>query len=392
MIHFELENLDIILSALQELSTSGQLSERQVVKRLIERVLQMPVGEPLVTTVIMHPYVLRKYGESIVQRIGRDNIDEERTHLIETLLWKDAEFLRKDREEDGSVVRVRRFRAQEGYYYGFPFHADDGVYTFWNDEPVLLTRMAKEWREELFVQTELGWLSRPEVRILAALSFSASEQLFCFQVLEQPHDLPTDLVLDESETFTETALRRAQIADRVLTRIEMYDHVYWAFRSVPSEFSPYRFVTEGVAPERTQKLYEGFDIRDNLALRTAFLLIKAASLWSHASRTFGEDATASLFFGLEGCLRLIHRRISKGKNFELKPTIAHIEAKFPHMPGYVWMLEDAYEKRIQIVHPEPRKHIGWLPNLMAEDFFENYVMATDLFYYAITGETLPDGG
>lgn len=63
---------------------------------------------------------------------------------------------------------------------------------------------------------------------------------------------------------------------------------------------------------------------------------------------------------------------------------------FPEKPGYVDMIREAYEKRIQIVHPEPRHDIGWLPNVYADDFYENYGMANDLIYYAITGFTFPD--
>jgi hypothetical protein len=124
-------------------------------------------------------------------------------------------------------------------------------------------------------------------------------------------------------------------------------------------------------------------------LRTAFLLLKAASLWPHGGHIFGEEATADLFFALEGCLHLIHRRISPGRPFVFKPVLAHIEALFPERPGYPEMIEEAYEKRIQIVHAEPREAIGWLPNLYADDFYDNYGMGNDLLYYAITGSKLP---
>ena len=117
-------------------------------------------------------------------------------------------------------------------------------------------------------------------------------------------------------------------------------------------------------------------------------------LWVHGgwygSNIFSEDAVANIFFGLEGCLRLIHRRLSGSKNFAIAPTLDHIEKAFPQKPFYVEMITDSYEQRIEIIHPEPRTDREWVPFITADDFYENYGMVIDLIYYAITGEALPE--
>jgi len=382
MTSFKLDRLDTVLSALQDLSLTGEIANQELIRSQIEDALQMPTDDPLVAELILHPYVLKEYAQSLAERTTPDKADTERNALIKNLVWK--------RTDDERVVRARKFQSEGGVYYGMPLHTGAGAYAIINDEPVLLTILPRELRDELFIMTALGSLSRPEVRMLAALSFSTPSDhgpVFTFQVSEQFYDLPPGLVLQDRSDLDIKALNRFQIVDRILTRIRMLD--FWGFESVSQVFSPHRFRTREIMPRRTERLYRCFDIEDQLALRTAFLLIKAATLWSHGERTFGEDACANLFFGLEGCLRLVYRRMSHGNTFELKPTTAHIARLFPQMPGYPWMLEDAYAKRIQIVHPEARGQIGWLPNIYADDFYENYGMAIDLFYYATTGDTLP---
>ncbi len=104
---------------------------------------------------------------------------------------------------------------------------------------------------------------------------------------------------------------------------------------------------------------------------------------------FAEDAIANTFFGLEGCLRLIHRRFVGRGNFEIKPTVDHVEKVFREMPGYPDMLKECHAQRVCLVHPEPRGQQQWVPPVRADDFYENYGMAIYLAYYAVTGVVLP---
>ncbi|HFL2538685.1 TPA: hypothetical protein ACG3G9_003850, partial [Clostridioides difficile] len=67
-----------------------------------------------------------------------------------------------------------------------------------------------------------------------------------------------------------------------------------------------------------------------------------------------EDACANLFFGLEGCLRLLNRKFFTNENFNFKNTIQMIQQTFDYAPGYKCMLEDVYSKRVNIVHPESK--------------------------------------
>lgn len=384
---FELKKLKIVLSALEEYRSTGKISDLDSIRKQIEGFLQLPVSDPLVADILIHPYVLESYANVIIQSIRLENLGGE--------FFPKTEYALPLAEADSptEAIRIRRFHSRDGRYYGIPFLADEGVYTFWNDEPIILTKITKAWQDELWLQTEMGWLSRPEVKLLSALSFSTpfvSGPRLCFQVSPRYYDVPTDVIVSESGKLDEVALKKAQILTRILDRIGSYDYLSWGFKSETVEIAPFQYLSEGISNERTDKLFNSLGLQDDLALRTSFLLLKSAMLWKYDGRIFGEDAMANMVFGLEGVLRLIHRRISGGKNFEIKPTFEHIESKFSKKPGYGWMLKFAYEQRVELAHPDPRNQTSWLPSIYAEDYMQGYGMATDLFYYAITGDVLPD--
>jgi len=376
--HDELRLLDHVLAALVECAETGSARNAEVLRRNIGEWLRMPTGDPMAAALVVHPFMLSRFAWALSYRLGH-NVREERDQRLPDL--------RSLHESTTVFVRIRRFQAQHGRYFGYPFLADDAYYSFWDDSPVLLTMVPREWIQEQRWENELGWIVRPEVKILASLSFSVREGLCLFQLSDEVYDVPAELVLGEEAGFSEPVVRRALAVARILAHPEIAR--FWGYKRTPIETGFYEFQTAGVAMEKTRMFYDSFNIQDDVMLRTAFCLLKAQMLWTYPGQMFAEDACANLFFGLEGCLVLIHRRVVGSPNFELEPTLRHIERMFTGWPGYVGALEDAYEKRVQIVHPEPRMKTPWLRPLRADDFYENYGMAIDLIYYAVTGELLP---
>ena len=376
--HDELRLLDHVLEVLVECAETGTARDAELLRRNIGEWLRMPTGDPMVAALVVHPFMLSRFAWALSDRLGH-NLRKERDQRLPDLRSLD--------ESTTVFVRIRRFQAQHGRYFGYPFLADDAYYSFWDDSPVLLTMVPREWLDEQRRETDLGWIARPEVRMLASLSFSVSSGVCRFQLSDDVYDVPEEVVLAGESGFSEPVLRRALAVARILARAK--SSTIHGYESTFVEFVPYEFRTQGIAREKTRRFYESFSIQDDVMLRTAFFLLKAQMLWTYPGQMFAEDACANLFFGLEGCLRLIHRRAAGTPNFELESTLQHIEDTFTARPGYGWMLKDAYEKRIQIVHPEPRTKTPWLPPLSADDFYENYDMAIDLIYYAVTGELLP---
>lgn len=353
----------------------------------------MPIGGPLLEELIIHPFIIQEYMISLFgKHMNNNELGEERLALMRELYSKHILAAHKEVEDFVEWVRVRKFNSlgEYDYYYGSSFHGTDVHYSFWNDEPVLIAILPQRWlNEERHLET--GWITRPEVRLLAALSFS-TPSLYgpsCYFSLSESYDFPSNFVFPESRELTKTAVARLQIGISILQRLRSNNAT--TSKIVYKNKSPYKFRTKDLVPENTVRFFDCFDVNDNLTLRTAFCLLKSAMLWSYGARSrshiFSEDSVANMFFGLEGCLRLIHRRISDTKNFAINPTLRHIEKVFPEKPGYLDMITYSYEQRVEIVHPEPNTNREWTPFITSDDFYENYGMAIDLIYYAVTGET-----
>jgi len=383
MMSLNLEILDKLLSILQEYEDTGKIVVDQTVRGHIERTVRIPITVASENQLLSHPFILREYGNLLVHRIGFHAIGQDRDRKVRDVIW--------GREEEDVYFRVRRFRPQEGYYYGLPFVNSTAAYTFWSEEPVLITVLSKQWKNELLMKSELGWLSRPEVKMLASLAFSIPTThgpTSYFQFSDEVYDIPASVVSGGQSILDDSTIQQIHNVVNILRRMKLSDS--WGFQKVFGEASPFGFGTQDIKPELTKRFYQNFNLHDELTLRTSFLLLKAATLWRQAGFIFGEEATGNLFFALEGCLHLIHRRIFGNSQFRIDPIMTHIEQVFAEKLGYPESLEYAYEKRVQLVHPITKNDLTWLPSLMADDFFENYGMAVDLLFYAITGEKLPD--
>lgn len=130
--------------------------------------------------------------------------------------------------------------------------------------------------------------------------------------------------------------------------------------------SSFRFYSIDVA-DRFYKIFHKFDHSNPLLLRTCFTYIKAQMLW--VSEMFHEDALLNLFLTIEGSLSLIHQKINPTqKNVNFKAVNDYIEQNFPNGNYIVRDLAEAYEKRLQIVHPNSKHTVAWTPILGYSDF------------------------
>lgn len=379
------ERLKIVLAAIQGYSADSNPKLLEPLVPAIIEDLHLPSSDPLLEDICRHPYTAREYARAVLvsQHLA---LDEPKNADAKTL-WG---LLRKTQSNEPQV-RIRQFSPTGGRYYGFPLYMEDSAYLILNAEPVLITNLTKDWQNELLFHIELGVLARLEVKLLATICFSLYNwhgPSFYFMIGPKPLDLPISLIGVSDSKIVPDILPRLTIAQEVFKRLHRLERTKSDFTE--AQFAHFDFRPHKLDDGRLQRFYMQFSLDDYLALRTAYVLLKSAALWVHGGSSFGEEATANLFFGIEGCLHLIHRRLGKSPDFEINPVVQHIKSTFSEKPGYPEMIEDAYDKRIQIVHPNYSEEIGWLPNLEADDFYENYGMANDFLYYAITGDKLPD--
>lgn len=374
-------HLDEILSALEEIAENGSLHNPDLMVSRMCEMVDLPKGDKEIASILAHPHVMRTFADSkYAQQIIQQGDPAESKKFLQLI---------RPKLQSEELIRIRRFRSIGGRYPAQEFRNEPGIYGLIDFEPLLITRYPSEWQKEDFA-AELGSLTRGEIKLLATLMFSlfAGGPYLYFQFSDHVYDLPNKLILGDESSVSSISLRRAKTVLQILDRIKPPSQGWFQLTHDPAgryEFSGNEHVTD-----RLEKLNSAFELTNDLALRTAFLMIRAASLWTTGGSVFRENALADLLFGLEGCLHLVHQRFDPGANFEIQPTFDHIEAIFPHFPGYVPILQDAYDKRIQIVHPENRVDSSWIPNLWAEDFYDNFGLGTDLFYYALTGDILPE--
>lgn len=374
-------HLDVIFSALEEIAENGSLDNPDLIVSGICEMTDLPKGDKEISGILANPHVIRTFAESrYFQQIIQKGDPAQSKKFLQLI---------RPKTQSEELIRIRRFRSIGGRYPAQDFRTETGIYGLINFEPLLITRYPSEWQKEGFA-AELGSLTRGEIKILATLMFSlfAGGPYLYFQFLDHVYDLPKKLILGDGGSISSISLGRAKRVLQILDRIKPPSQGWFQLTHDPA--GRYEFSGHEHKIDRLEKLNSAFELTNDLALRTAFLMIKAASLWTTGGSVFRENALADLLFGLEGCLHLVYQHFNPGANFEIQPTFDHIEIMFPHFPGYVPILLDAYDKRIQIVHPENRVDSNWIPNLWAEDFYDNFGLGTDLFYYALTGEILPE--
>lgn len=363
------KSFGILVENLQHYSKYSRFKNEEQVKRTVVKELELPMGDKFIFEYASNLVIV----VNLALKLSGELREPFKTDLV-----------KKINKLPGSVIRIRRIQPSN-YVFGLNFKTNNSLYTFTNGIPYLITRNSKRMIDETdLTELSLGKILREEVKMISSLSFIMSygscnlpiNQFFC--------DIPETLFHKSKKFDDETVLRAAAI-----------HHIYsliWSRddnKFLLSE-NKYTFRTEEIDFKKIRLYNKSFKILDNLSLRTAFLLIKAKTLSSSSGYIFQEDACANLFFGLEGCLRLLNRRFFGGENFNFKKTIQMVETVFQYAPGYSYLLEDAYMKRTNIVHPESKYNEKWFPILYADDYYENLEMAVDLLYHALTGDFLKD--
>lgn len=107
-------------------------------------------------------------------------------------------------------------------------------------------------------------------------------------------------------------------------------------------------------------------------------------LWGNPC--FGEDAIANVMFCLEGTLLLVQRRQGlSDEKIDIKALDGIFKAAFDRGEELFDFIKEGYDKRISIVHPSPTEGPKWIPQLLADDFYEYYDVARMLLIYLASG-------
>ena len=366
----EKEKIEILLSALENIKAGTKSKNIEISRRIIIDRLQIAIENEEVNELVINEYFIKLYlhfffrHHEIVQQQINDFYSREK-----------------------SKVAVRRFENIGSVCFGFPIVTKDAIYDIFKGEPTLITLQINGCFN--YRNTEIGWLNKQEIKFLSALTFSLpaphgpinsmipSRDVNCYYV-------PYEFIFGTYPIDSPLALKRSRSA------IMLLDHLNFS-RDCDCQHNNFQkhyiFNVENQDSSRVNKILDNFNIEDDLLLRTSYLLLKSVFLL-RSNSIFIEDAAANLYYAIEGCLRLIHRKNFTGE-FKINEVADYLKNNFIEDYAIKELLDESYMKRLQIVHPENISKINWIPEILIDEFFEQLGFGYCLLYYAITGDFLP---
>lgn len=306
------KSFDILVENLNHYSKYSNYKNEEQVKNTVIKELQLPVGDRLINEYVSNPVIV----VNLAINLSYDLQEPFRTEVLKMI-----------NQLSGSVIRIRKIQPSD-YIFGSNYKTNNSLYTFANGIPYLITRNSKRLINETeLTELSLGKILREEVKMISSLAFIMSYGSCNMPINHLYCDVP-EILFHRIKKFDEETVHRAAAFHHIYSLVRYREHEY----SVSE--NKYTFRTENIDFKKIRLYNSNFRISDNLTLRTAFLLIKSKSLVSSSGYIFQEDACANLFFGLEGCLRLLNRRFFGGDSFNFKKTIQMIETIFTYAPGY----------------------------------------------------------
>jgi hypothetical protein len=283
-----------------------------------------------------------------------------------------------------SFYQVRQLEV-EGLYPSFEFSRKGIHYCLKDGTPWLVTKNYYRAEGDSGGYSDFNTFTRNEVK--AACAVACSGRAFYFQMASGRRTSVDDLMLRGVEPRDQVPflLAFASFSDS-LTMTEYR-------RPWEHDASQYRFDDFRVQTDRMHRLLRAISIRDNLLLRTASHLVKSRMLGMKSA--FQEDATANTMFALEGCLRLMLRKMGAPNREPSQANLSRLRSYFRQQFPYGLDTFDFVEEamawgglRADLVHTEVDFKRGWYPNVGAEDLFEYWELTRALLLWILTDELM----
>ncbi len=363
------DRIEILISSLEDRKFGPNSENLEMARRIIIDKLHLPIEDEEINNLVVNEYFIELF---LLFFYGQD------VRVLEHV----KDIYAKERLN----VAIRKFDSIGKYYCGFPLVSDSAIYDIYKGEPLMIT-LVDENRCNEFLSTEMGWLHKQEIRLLSSLIFSVPAPHGPINALIPLHEnilVPMDFIFGTYPITDPLALNRSHYAIMLIERLHHFNNREERKLVVKQQ---YEFDVESQSVTRVHKILDNFNTQDDLLLRTAFLLLKSVFLLK-SDFNFIEDSAANLYYGIEGCLRLIHRE-KIGGEFKVKEIIDFLKKNFIEDYAVTELLDEIYKKRLQIVHPENVSKTNWIPEIEVDEYFEHMGFAFSLFFYAVTEEFLP---
>jgi hypothetical protein len=329
------------------------------------------------------PNFLTSYPESIYNQYILDELSSFLWNSISNPLRK---FLLKNNISPRTrspwnfkkIVKAR-ILGQLGRYPNLEIKKKNVKYSFRNGIPILITE--EKGKDYLKDDSEVSFLNIWELKLAASIILIKNPSLLNFYF-----DYFNIIYLDEKSFLGLNSNEVTNLLFELLLIKRRDDDIVFFFSEKDFYSNTYQFSNIDKIKD-FNIIYKSINTKDKLLMRTLFYLIKSKMLWTNPC--FGEDAISNTLFSLEGALLLIQRKkgySEKKINIEVLKKI--FNSTFGNGRDLFEFIQEGYEKRITIVHANPKNGVEWPPFLMADDYYDYFNISRMLLNYIINNKII----
>jgi hypothetical protein len=172
-------------------------------------------------------------------------------------------------------------------------------------------------------------------------------------------------------------------------RLDMFYSIF-SNAKIITDPSKYNFIAFNRYTKFFNELFDHFNIRNRLLLKTSYYLIKASMLM-YSNFAFAEEATANAFFCLEGCMHLMQKKYGiKGTRLNLSKLQVIFKEKLPRGEELFECMQESYDERTELVHAETDWGAEWPIPLNGDDLTESIELCRKLLNFILIDRWIED--
>jgi hypothetical protein len=238
------------------------------------------------------------------------------------------------------------------------------AYVVVEDTPILITKPTN-----FDEYNELSWLHLEELHMLAAMSLCAPD--IGWYSLYGGHDP----IYISATDVKSTDLRDNKVLNDLLSLASIESGIIMNFEGIDKTRNGY---SDYICPPEV--LFNAIDINNNSLIKSLHYWLKACMFSQH--RPFNEEATALLFFSMEGFLKLFHEELQKkNAGVRVSEVMQYLIQRFDVPEGYEDYAATCHAQRNDYVHPNKS---GWNGDFQADHMLETFNVLKDITYIYLT--------
>ena len=367
--------LEFFKKLAERYSSLKQLSKKDM-QHIFNSAIEL-LEMPLPSTDLIPYFIQGQIVSKILMNIFNDDrLTREDRELISPYYEKIPPFYK---HISSNYYLKYRILGAQGYYPNLELRRGDCHYTIINQTPVLITKNKYSSESQYLNDSEIGWISRNEVKISTSVLLTPAVGIVDFYFNDyNSFEINYAVIKDIPPSLRIPFLSELMYFHNRFTPL---NRLFYRREPIP-DVTNYYFEKFKDVQNIFESIYDSFSIRNELLLRTSTHLIKAVMLWYN--QNFGQEAISNVFYALEGSLHLLQK---KHGNTSRRINLAFLEkvflAQFERGEELFDFIKEGYEKRIELVHPETDYGSKWNPYIVTEDFYDYFEICRRLLNYIL---------